>query len=99
GAIDFATLEQRPGVGIGISGVNSSDEARGQATLGLKAVEGLEGRGREHTAKIPNHRLYGHAFVLPRFEASRCRTCAAPIVTGVSSDASRRDRLLPTSLA
>src|SRR5208283_5642677 len=50
GAIDFATLEQRPGVGIGIRGVNSSDEVPGKAASGLKAVEGLEGRTRENAA-------------------------------------------------
>ena len=68
-AIDLATLEERPCVGIGIGGVDSSDEVPGQAALGLIAVEGLEGRGGEDTAEIPNHRFYDHAFILP--EASR----------------------------
>src|SRR5208283_1635492 len=82
--------EHRPGIGIGIGPVGSPDKVPGQAALALKAVEGLERRGREDAAKIPNHRPYAHAFVLLSLESSRRRRCAAPIVTAISAFVSAR---------
>jgi hypothetical protein len=42
--VDFSPLEQRPGVVVRVGGVDGADQILGQTTLGLIAVEGLEGR-------------------------------------------------------
>jgi hypothetical protein len=44
--VDLGALEQGPGVGVGIGGVDRPDQVARQALLGLVAVEGLEGRAR-----------------------------------------------------
>src|SRR5208283_5152421 len=70
-AIDFAALEQRPCVGIGIGGVDGADEILGQPAPRLEVIERLEGRAGQNSAEIPKYRFYGHAGSLP---ALGCRT-------------------------
>ena len=62
--VDFAALKKRPCVGIGIGRVDSPDEIPGQAASGFVAIEGLEWRGGEDPAEIPNHRFDHHAMFL-----------------------------------
>jgi hypothetical protein len=60
-SVDLCALEKGPGVGVGIGGVDGADEVSRQAFLGLVPVEGLEGRGGEDPAEVPDHRLDAHA--------------------------------------
>ena len=60
GGVDFRAFDPRPGVGVGIDRVDAADDVDRQAALALVAVEGVEGRCREHTAEIPDHRLDSH---------------------------------------
>src|SRR5262249_19325640 len=53
----LGTLEFRPGVFQVIGRIGAADDICGQAALGLEAGKRLERRGRQHAAKIPDHRL------------------------------------------
>jgi hypothetical protein len=55
--VDLTTLEGRPGVGVGIGGVEPADEAVGQAGGGLVVAERVEGAGGDDTAEVPEDRL------------------------------------------
>lgn len=64
GAVDLATLEERPCVGVWVSGIDPSNEILGKTTTGLIAIERLEGGSGENAAEIPNYRIDTHAIIL-----------------------------------
>ena len=53
----MGALEFRPGVFQMIGGVGVADDVDGKAALLLETRKGLEGRGGQHPAEIPDHRL------------------------------------------
>jgi hypothetical protein len=55
--VDLVALEQRPGVVVVVGRVDPADQVLRQAPFRLEAVEGLERRGGEDPAEIPDHRL------------------------------------------
>ena len=64
GAIDFGPFEQGPSIGVGIGRIDGADKVQRKATLGLIPIKGLEGRGGENTAEVPNYR-FDHGLALP----------------------------------
>jgi hypothetical protein len=60
GGADLGLFKQRPGVVVWIGGVDAAQKVLWQAVFGLEPVEGLEGRGGQHPAKIPNHCAIRH---------------------------------------
>jgi hypothetical protein len=68
GGVDLGALEAGPGVGVGIGRIDRADEVVGQATLDLITPEGLERRGGEHAAEIPDHRLDRHSALKQLFD-------------------------------
>ena len=89
GGVDLVALEEGPGVVVGVGGVHPADEVPGQAVLLLQPVEGLERRGGEHPAEIPDHSLDRHAALQTR-ESGRtlesdgltCKNAACSCPTG-----------------
>ena len=49
----IAPLKMRPGVVIGVGGVNRPNRVQGEPLGGLKAVKGLKRAAEDHPTKIP----------------------------------------------
>ena len=54
-------LQARPGVVIGVGGIDGADEAWRETPLHLQVCEGLEGARRNDATEIEHHRSYRHA--------------------------------------
>ena len=75
--VDLATLHLRPGVVVGVDGVDPADEVARQAELCLVAVEGLEGAGQDDPAEVPQHgvEFHGSQVRLTCSSRERCSHC------------------------
>jgi hypothetical protein len=63
---DRAPLEARPGVVVGVGGVDRTDETGRQAALGLEASERLERAGGDHATEVEEHGTDGHRQMVAR---------------------------------
>ena len=52
---DVVSLEEGPGVCIGVRGVHPANMVEGEAPVCLIAIEGLEGAGEDNSSKIPEN--------------------------------------------
>ena len=52
---NVAALKMRPGVVIGIGGVDGPNGVKGESLGGLKAVKRLKGAAQDHAPKIPQN--------------------------------------------
>ena len=57
---DLVPFQARPGVVVGVGGVDGADEVPRKAALRLQAGECLEGARRDDAAEVEHHRLYRH---------------------------------------
>src|SRR3546814_6096635 len=89
--IDLAALEARPGIGMGIGGVDLAQEVARQAAAVLIAAEGLERAGENHPAEIPQDGLDFQSFnqwifpVVTRLPNATPRITPRTIVAGCGS--------------
>ena len=98
--IDLGALEFRPGVFQMIGGVGAADDVGGQAALALEPRKGLERRGGQHPAEIPDHRLDHHS-LKPHVSRKRLtRGCAASMTELTPACADRLgDAYAPRAIA
>src|SRR3546814_18292001 len=86
GGVDLCALELRPGVAVGIGGVDTADEILRQAARLLQPVERLEGRGGDDAAEIEDNGREAHGVInIPALGSSEERRVGKECVSKVSS--------------